>query len=140
MATIFNLDQQAVIPVGLDRNYSCFIVGPVLIASHGMGGPSITSLLHEIGKLLMHCKSSATWIRLGTCGGIGLEPGTIVITDEALNGAMEPYHTTIILGRRVNRTAIFNEEVNDKLSAVCKQLGFKAARGKTLCADDFYEG
>jgi len=46
-----------------------------------MGGPSITSLLHEIGKLLKYSKSSATWIRLGTCGGIGLEPGTIVITD-----------------------------------------------------------
>jgi uridine phosphorylase len=61
--------------------YSCFIVGPVLVASHGMGGPSITSLLHEIGKLLKYSKSSATWIRLGTCGGIGLEPGTIVITD-----------------------------------------------------------
>ncbi len=38
------------------------------------------------------------------------------------------------------RTAIFNEEVNNKLFAVCKSLGFKAARGKTMCADDFYEG
>jgi uridine phosphorylase len=127
-------------PVGLDKRYSCFIVGPVLIASHGMGGPSITSLLHEIGKLLKYSKSSATWIRLGTCGGIGLEPGTIVITDQSLNGSLEPYHTNIVLGRRVMRTAIFNEEVNNKLYAVCKNLGFKAARGKTMCADDFYEG
>ncbi len=38
------------------------------------------------------------------------------------------------------RTAIFNVEINDKLFAVSKSLGFKAARGKTMCADDFYEG
>ena len=81
MAEKLNLDEEAVMPVGLNKRYAVFIVGPVLIASHGMGGPSITSLLHEIGKLLKYSKSSATWIRLGTCGGIGLEPGTVVITD-----------------------------------------------------------
>jgi uridine phosphorylase len=46
-----------------------------------MGGPSVLILLHEIAKLLKYSKSSATWIRIGTCGGIGYEPGTICISD-----------------------------------------------------------
>jgi uridine phosphorylase len=58
-----------------------FLIGPVFVASHGMGGPSVLILLHEIAKLLKYSKSSATWIRIGTCGGIGYEPGTICISD-----------------------------------------------------------
>ena len=54
---------------------------PVLIASHGMECSNISSLLHEIEKLLDYSKRGITWIRLGTCGGLGVEPGTVVITE-----------------------------------------------------------
>lgn len=50
-----------------------FQVGPVLSISHGMGVPSIGILLHEIIKLMYHAKcKDPVFIRLGTCGGVGV--------------------------------------------------------------------
>ena len=56
------------------------MVGPVFVCSHGMGGPSISILLNEIAKLLIYANANAIWIRMGTCGGVGLEGGAIAIT------------------------------------------------------------
>lgn len=38
--------------VGKDQRYVLYLVGPVLVCSHGMGGPSTSILLHEVAKLL----------------------------------------------------------------------------------------
>ena len=66
--------------VGAHKRYVSFIVGPVLVCSHGMGGPSISILLNEIAKLLIYANTNAIWIRMGTCGGVGIEGGSIAIT------------------------------------------------------------
>ena len=72
--------------------YSMFKVGPVLAISHGMGIPSITILLHEVIKLLAHAGvRDPVFFRIGTCGGIGLEGGTVVVTEEVLNGELNPF-------------------------------------------------
>lgn len=64
-------------------------VGPVLSISHGMGVPSIGILLHEIIKLMYHAKCiEPTFIRIGTCGGVGIEGGTVVVSDEAVDGLL----------------------------------------------------
>merc|ERR1719402_349901 len=85
------------IPSGLCLNdisknshrYSMFKVGPVLSISHGMGVPSLSILLHEVFKLLWHAQvEDAIFFRIGTCGGIGTEPGTVVITKEAVDGQL----------------------------------------------------
>ena len=36
-------------------------------------------------------------IRLGTCGGIGLTPGTVVVTEQAVDGRLQPYLETVTL-------------------------------------------
>jgi hypothetical protein len=33
--------------------------------------------------------------RIGTCGGIGLPPGTVVVTDEAFDGLLRPVLDTV---------------------------------------------
>lgn len=64
-------------------------VGPVLSISHGMGVPSVGILLHEMIKLMYHAKcKDPIFIRIGTCGGIGVEGGTVVITEEAVDGLL----------------------------------------------------
>ena len=69
-----------------------FKVGPVLAISHGMGIPSITILLHEVIKLLAHAGvKDPVFFRIGTCGGIGLEGGTVIVTEEVLNGELNPF-------------------------------------------------
>jgi len=76
-----------------------------------MGGPSISILLNELAKLLKYAKADAIWIRMGTCGGIDVAPGTLCISSQSLNGALEPYHQTIVLGEKIQRPAIFDPEV-----------------------------
>lgn len=103
--------------------------------------PSISILLHETAKLLKYAGADCLWIRIGTCGGLGVEPGTCIVTTEALNGALEPWHETIVLGERVRRPTRFSAELNRKLLVACEDAGLGEARlGRTMCCDDFYEG
>lgn len=75
---------------GTDR-YAMYKAGPVLSVSHGMGIPSIGIMLHELIKMLYHARcSNITIIRIGTSGGIGLEPGSVVITQQAVNECFKP--------------------------------------------------
>ncbi|GBP46088.1 Uridine phosphorylase 1 [Eumeta japonica] len=58
-------------------------------SQHGMGIPSVGILLHEIIKLMYHAKvRDPVFFRIGTCGGIGYEGGTVIISEEAVDGAM----------------------------------------------------
>ena len=76
--------------------YSMFKVGPVLSISHGMGVPSLSILMHEVIKLLWHAGVyDATFFRIGTCGGIGLDPGSVVVSTNVLDGRLQPYHETV---------------------------------------------
>ena len=83
---------EKVISFGKHTRYVIYRAGPVLICSHGMGGPSISILLHELTKLLKYAQADAVWIRMGACGGIDVTPGTVCISSQSLNGALEPYH------------------------------------------------
>jgi uridine phosphorylase len=57
-----------------------------------MGIPSVGILLHEVIKLMYHARvKDPVFFRLGTCGGIGLDGGQLVITDEAVDGMMRPF-------------------------------------------------
>lgn len=61
-----------------------------------MGVPSIGILLHEIIKLMYHAKCrDPIFFRIGTCGGIGLEGGTVVISDDAVDGMLNRYYAVV---------------------------------------------
>lgn len=61
----------------------------MLSISHGMGAPSVGILLHEMIKLMYHARcKDPVFIRIGTCGGIGTDGGTVVITEEAVDGLL----------------------------------------------------
>lgn len=61
-----------------------------------MGIPSLTILLHEMIKLMYHAKvRDPIFIRVGTCGGIGIEPGTVVVTEEAVDELLKPFHEVV---------------------------------------------
>lgn len=69
--------------------FSVLQVGPVLSVSHGMGVPSVGILLHEMIKLMYHAKcKDPVFIRIGTCGGIGVEGGTVIISEEVVDGLL----------------------------------------------------
>lgn len=137
-------DPKADIPnicAGTDR-YAMYKVGPVLSVSHGMGIPSIAIMLHELIKLLYHSKcSNVTIIRIGTSGGIGLDVGSVVVTNQSVDASFRPQFEQIILGKRVVRCTELDEELAQELLESSKEINeFNTVIGKTMCTMDFYEG
>ncbi|XP_026509818.1 uridine phosphorylase 1-like [Terrapene carolina triunguis] len=126
---------------GTDR-YAMYKVGPVLSVSHGMGIPSIAIMLHELIKLLYHSKcSNVTIIRIGTSGGIGLEPGSVVITSQSVDATFKPQFEQVILGKTVIRSTNLDDQLAKELMQCSKEINeFNTVIGNTMCTLDFYEG
>ncbi|KAL5010070.1 hypothetical protein ScPMuIL_012375 [Solemya velum] len=126
---------------GSSDRYVLYKVGPVLSVSHGMGIPSLSILFHEVVKLLYHagCKD-VTFFRLGTSGGLGLEPGTVVISDSVVDGLLRPYMEMVTLGTLVQYPALFDPILCQELMDISADFDFPTVTGKTMCTYDFYEG
>ncbi|XP_039948547.1 uridine phosphorylase 1-like [Bactrocera tryoni] len=127
---------------GAADRYSMYKAGPIICVNHGMGNPSISILLHELIKLVHHAKcKNPVFIRLGTCGGLGVPGGTVVISDGVLNDKLNAEHEFKILGNVVPRPTKLDANLAQELKAVASPSdGFQTVIGKTYCADDFYEG
>ncbi|KAF6087110.1 uridine phosphorylase 1 [Phyllostomus discolor] len=126
---------------GTDR-YVMYKAGPVLAVSHGMGIPSTSIMLHELLKLLYHARcSGVAIIRIGTSGGIGLEPGSVVITQQAVDACFKPEFEQMVLGKRVVRSPVLDAQLAQELLQSSKDLKeFPTVLGNTMCTSDFYEG
>ncbi|XP_060065715.1 uridine phosphorylase 1-like [Ylistrum balloti] len=125
---------------GTDR-YCVYKAGPVLSVSHGIGVPSLSIVFNEIVKLMHYANCrDVTFFRIGTCGGIGLEPGSVVLTEKAVDGEFSSFYKMFILGKKVERPAIVNEELLRELKACASEDDdFRTVIGTTLCTEDFYE-
>ncbi|XP_043194282.1 uridine phosphorylase 1-like isoform X3 [Amphibalanus amphitrite] len=126
----------------LSYRYSMYKVGPVLSVSHGMGIPSVGILLHEMIKLMYHAKvKDPTFFRLGTCGGIGIPGGNLVISESAVDGMMNPYLELPVLGKLLRRPAVLDRQLAEDLKALhMPDDKWDTYIGRTMCTTDFYEG
>ncbi|KAG0717172.1 Uridine phosphorylase 1 [Chionoecetes opilio] len=122
--------------------YCMYKVGPVLCFSHGMGIPSVGILLHEVIKLMYHAKCrDPVFFRLGTCGGIGIDGGNLVVSESAVDGLLRPYLEQPVLGEIQRRPAILDPELASDLKNLRSDDDpFTVTLGKTMCTYDFYEG
>ncbi|XP_010889115.1 uridine phosphorylase 2 [Esox lucius] len=126
---------------GTDR-YSMYKVGPVLSISHGMGCPSISIMLHELIKLVHHARChNVVLFRIGTSGGVGLAPGTVVVTDKAVDCFFRPQFEQVVLGKVIIRSTELDVGVSKELLQCSSELNnFPTVIGNTMCTHDFYEG
>ncbi|XP_045154488.1 uridine phosphorylase 2 isoform X4 [Echinops telfairi] len=126
---------------GTDR-FCMYKTGPVLSISHGMGVPSISVMLHELIKLLYHAQCcDVTIFRIGTSGGIGIEPGSVVITDTAVDSFFKPRFEQVIMDSIVTRSTELDRDLAEELFTCSKDFPhFPTLIGHTMCTDDFYEG
>ncbi|XP_067843530.1 uridine phosphorylase 2-like isoform X2 [Heptranchias perlo] len=126
---------------GTDR-YSMYKTGPVLSISHGMGVPSISIMLHELIKLLHHAKCrDVVVIRLGTSGGIGLDPGTVVVTGTAVDSFFQPQFEQVVLGKVITRSTKLDKDLAQELLNCGREIAdYLTIIGNTMCTYDFYEG
>jgi uridine phosphorylase len=125
---------------GKTERTSLYKIGNVISMSHGMGMPSILIFLHEVTKLLEYAGCiDYIFIRIGTSGGIGIEPGTIVLTSEAVNSNFKSVFDHQVL----DKTYSFPTNLDSNLIAriqSCVKTTNSLVLGKTLGTDDFYEG
>lgn len=122
--------------------YCMYKVGPMLSISHGMGIPSMSIMLHELIKLLHHAQCcDVTIIRMGTSGGIGVAPGSVVITDTAVDSFFKPRFEQVILDNIVTRSTELDKELAEELFSCSREIpNFPTLIGHTMCTYDFYEG
>ncbi|CAM9389827.1 unnamed protein product [Choristocarpus tenellus] len=112
----------------------------VLVAAHGIGTGSVDVLLHELHIAL--CEGGASdWslLRVGSCGGLGVAPGTVVVTRRPLNGLFKNELRMFILGEDVHMAASFDEKLSAALHTFGqKRMGEGCVTGDTVCAETFY--
>ncbi|CAH1112143.1 unnamed protein product [Psylliodes chrysocephalus] len=122
--------------------YSMYKVGPVLSVSHGMGNPSMGILTNELIKLMYYAKcKDPIFFRIGTCGSIGHEGGTVIISDDCCDGFLKTSYTIPVLGKPFERRAQLDQGLIIELKdLIDKNDNFKVVSGTTMCAEDFYEG
>ncbi|KAJ8255769.1 hypothetical protein COCON_G00196330 [Conger conger] len=126
---------------GTDR-YSMFKAGPVLSISHGMGVPSMSIMLHELIKLLHHARCrDVILIRIGTSGGVGLAPGTVVVTKQAVDCFFQAQFEQVVLGKVITRSTELDKGLAEELLANSAEIpNLPTVIGNTMCTHDFYEG
>eukprot|EP01029_Cantina_marsupialis_P029170 TRINITY_DN779899_c0_g1_i1.p1 TRINITY_DN779899_c0_g1~~TRINITY_DN779899_c0_g1_i1.p1 ORF type:complete len:288 (+),score=82.69 TRINITY_DN779899_c0_g1_i1:64-927(+) len=131
--------EEEVEPIGKAERFSLFKVGPIVSVSHGMGEPSMSILLHEVAKLMAYCDvEDPVFIRCGTSGGLGLEPGSVVVCNEGLNSNLENQLSIAVLGKTVHRPAVLDAGVCDGLVTNAPK-DVNCVIGKTMSCECFYE-
>jgi len=120
--------------------YCLYKVGNCISASHGMGMPSMSILLHELFKLLQFSScEDVSFIRLGTSGGLGLEPGTVVVTDQVYDDLLQPFYEQHSCGKAFKFESKCDKELSGNIYEFGKNLGLKIQKGNTMSCDGFYE-
>ncbi|HWR38312.1 MAG TPA: uridine phosphorylase [Patescibacteria group bacterium] len=119
-------------------------VDKVIFSSHGMGMPSAAIALQELMKMVYFLKDgdltaldNVFWMRVGTSGGLGVPPGTVVISQEALQTDMKPYRL-LNRGQEYYFDARFPSAPSAALMTIAARLGIAAVAGRTVGSNDFY--
>lgn len=135
----FDVPEGGAQPIGKTERCSLFKVGSVISVSHGMGMPSMLIFLHELAKLLDYAGASdVKFIRIGTSGGVGVEPGTVVIAEEGVNAKLEPAFEQVELGETFTYPTTLDRQLAHDIFE--SRGDIRASIGKTMGTDDFYEG
>ena len=100
----------------------------MLAVNHGMGMGSASIMLNEMLKLIYFCKlENVKIIRMGSSGGLGVNPGTLVITKTALSPLLEPFYTLVECGKERKLVAEPDQKLNQDLITAAKTLGKQLA-------------
>ena len=142
MSEFANCAENYFIPIDLipSSKFNMYRVGDVLLVSHGMGNPSVLTLLNDLTKLMYYAgNKNFEYIRIGTSGGIGISPGNVVITDTTYTPDLQPFYTMQILDKEYKYQTIFDANLNKKIiNSQPSNLKFKILCGNSVCANDFY--
>ncbi len=141
---LLQIDQRFFTPLNLSTtsDYAVYRVGNVLAVSHGMGNVTIDTLLHSITKLLYFAgNTELEYIRVGTCGGLGVESGTVIITKDVFMPNLEPYYSSYELDKEIKTPTTFDDALIQRIvQSQPHDLAFPLLIANSIAADDFYLG
>lgn len=123
--------------------YSLFCVEHVLLFNHGMGSGSASIAFHEVLKLLEYAgvqRESIAFIRIGTCGGIGVTPGSLCLSEGVLTETLEENFPFVECGKVKPLPMKLDEKLRNELLSIANDKKLEALACKTLGTNDFYLG
>lgn len=133
--------------VGKDERYWMFVAetpaGAVVSVNHHMGMPTHSILLHEMTKLLHHVGADRVerpfeFSRQGTSGGLGIEPGTVVVANRGLEPSGKAQYRLHVLGEERAFPTEFDPAMSQALFDCRDVLTVPVVRGDTVSCNDFY--
>ncbi|CAD5215136.1 unnamed protein product [Bursaphelenchus okinawaensis] len=121
--------------------FCLYKTGGVLWVNHGMGVPSLSIMLNEAFKLLYYAGATdVTFVRIGTSGGIGVPPGTVIVSNNAMDSLLRNEYVLETAGKTLRFDCSLDEELSQDFFRMAKEMNYAADMGTTMCANDFYEG
>lgn len=127
-----------------DRFVTRYCAG-VLFVSHGMGMPSASIALQEVMRLAyfltqgdLEALDRIFWVRVGTSGGVGLEPGTVVVSTEGLMADLRPYRLLQGAQGEYWFDGTFPKPVRDEIIAANVNSSIPIVSGITLATNEFF--
>lgn len=121
--------------------YCMFKVGCVLILNHGMGFGSLSIAMNEVIKMLHYAGATAvSFLRIGTCGGLGKPPGTICITQKGYTEQMQDYYPVAACGKVTKTNTESDEDFNKEIIEIINKFEYPYQTGNTVATNCFYEG
>lgn len=78
---------------------------------------------------------------MNPCVCSGLPPGTVVITDKAVDSFFRPQFEQVVLGKVIIRSTELDKGMAEELLKCSAELpNLPTIIGNTMCTHDFYEG
>ena len=106
--------------------------------------PSASIAVQELMRMVFFLKDGnpeemdkVFWTRVGTSGGVGLEPGTVVVTTEGLMADMKPYRS-LVGEKEYYFEGQFPFEVAQAIIDASKDSEIPMAMGKTIAGNEFF--
>ncbi|MBX9869458.1 MAG: hypothetical protein K2X63_06645 [Burkholderiaceae bacterium] len=126
-------------PIYKTERFHMYKVGVSIVISIGVGMPSLLICINEITKLLVHLrKYDVAYLKVGFCGGIGVDDGNTIISHQIVNAKFEPIFESVECGKIYNYPTTFKNNIAHRILQFNRSLGHNnMTEGINLCTHDF---
>ena len=102
-----------------------------------MGFGCLSIALHEVVKLLHYAEATdVSLIRMGTSGGLGVEPGNVILTKNGYDATLQEGHEVTTVGKKTRFPSPSGENSRDIVRSLV--VFYSASSKMTSKIDAFY--